>query len=221
VQVAHVTLGATVITIEIWSDVNCPFCYIGKRHMERALEKFDKPVEVTWKSFELDPSSHPPKGSNNTERLAMKYGRDLKWAQEMNRNMAKMAKLAGLDFDVDHIVPANSFNAHRLIHLAKTKGLQDKMKERFLKAKFVEAKDINDPEILNSCAQEVGLNDQEVSDLLSSQKFEEDVRRDEEQASALGIHGVPFFVINKQYALSGAQPPESFLEVLNEASKEN
>lgn len=203
-----------MIKIEIWSDINCPFCYIGKRHLEKALSVFNRPVEIEWKSFELDPYANPPKGADQTDLLAQKYGKDRAWALEMNANMTEMAKKAGLDFRMDKVVPANSFNAHRIIHLAKKHHLQDAMKERLLSAKFVLGQDINDQNVLLSCVKDVGVPEVEAKKVLESEEFSSDVRADEEMAGALGIRGVPFFVFNKKLALSGAQPVETFLEVL-------
>ena len=207
-----------MIKVEIWSDINCPFCYIGKRHFEAALEKFPKKdqVQVEWKSFELDPTANPPKGADNYELLAKKYGKDRKWAVEMNQNLTQMAAKAGLKFDTEHAVPANSFNAHRLIHLAKQNGLQDQMKEKLLSAKFVECKDINDEATLVEQGLKVGLNEAEIKDVLESEKFSVEVREDETKAAQLGISGVPFFVFNQKYALSGAQPVEAFTELLSQ-----
>jgi predicted DsbA family dithiol-disulfide isomerase len=209
-----------MIKIEVWSDINCPFCYIGKRNLESALQDFNEDqVEVEWKSFELDPTGHPPKGANALELLAKKYGRDVQWAQEMNANMTKMAQEAGLEFHLEKLVPANSFDAHRVIHLAKKFGKQNDMKERLLKAKLVEGKDISDKEILVELAIGVGLSNEEAQKVLNGDLYSRDVRQDEEMAMKLGITGVPFFVVNQQYALSGAQPAEAFKEVLEKVSK--
>ncbi|MDD4974705.1 MAG: DsbA family oxidoreductase [Bacteriovorax sp.] len=211
-----------MIKIEVWSDVNCPFCYIGKRHLENALKKFLKnklvKIEVEWKSFELDPNTNPPKGADNTERLALKYGKDRAWAEQMNQNMTKMARSAGLDFHLDKVIPANSFNAHRLIHLAKLHGLQNQMKEKLLSFKFIEGKDISAPNVLREAAVSIGLDHQEVQTVLESDQFAQDVRHDEEQAGALGIRGVPFFIFNKEHSISGAQPEEVFLAMLEDLS---
>lgn len=208
-----------MIKIEIWSDINCPFCYIGKRHLERALTG-ESDVEIEWKSFELDPHSKPPKGADQTELLAKKYGRDRVWAEEMNANMTRMAAESGLKFRMSELIPANSFNAHRLIHFAKSLNLQDAMKERLLKARFEEAMDIDDEDTLIKLGVEAGLSGDDVKDVLRSGRFSEDVRNDETMASQLGINGVPFFVINKQYALSGAQPVEAFKEVIEKLRNE-
>lgn len=211
-----------MIQIKIWSDINCPFCYIGKRHLEAALGKFkDDEVEIEWKSFELDPSANPPKGANAEELLARKYGRDIQWAKEMNANMTAMALKAGLHFNMDKLVPANSFNAHRIIHLAKKSGKQDEMKEALLSAKFVEGKDISDVETLVSVAASVGVAESDARRVLMGQEFASEVRQDENEARELQISGVPFFVFNQKYAVSGAQPPEAFLEVLTELGNQN
>ena len=209
-----------MIKIEVWSDINCPFCYIGKRQLETALKDFTQDqMEVEWKSFELDPQGHPPKNANAEELLAKKYGRDLKWAQEMNANMTKMAKEAGLEFHLEKLVPANSFDAHRVLHLYKKFGKQNEMKERLLKVKFVEGRDISDKGILAELAQEQEISQEEIQKVLESDLYSRDVREDEEMAMKLGINGVPFFVINQQYALSGAQPVESFKEVLKKVTE--
>ncbi len=207
-----------MVKIEIWSDINCPFCYIGKRHLEAALEKFPKQqFDIEWKSFELDPSADPPKGVSQAELLAKKYGRDLAWAKEMNNNMTDMARMAGLTFRMDQVVPANSFNAHRLIHLAKSHGKQDLMKEKLLKARFTDGLDIGNQEVLIKVGKEAGLDSTEIQKLFSGEEFSKAVRQDEKVAGELGISGVPFFVINKKIALSGAQPVNVFTEVIEKA----
>lgn len=209
-----------MIKVEVWSDINCPFCYIGKRHLEAAIQHFSADqVSVEWKSFELDPHANPPKGADNTELLATKYGRDRAWAEEMNRNMTEMARSAGLDFHMDQVIPANSFDAHRLIHLGEAEGVQDQVKEALLSAKFVEGKDISDPDVLRECAESAGVDKVKVDGVVASDTYAEEVRKDEREAAQMGISGVPFFVINRQYALSGAQSVESFMEVFGEVSE--
>ncbi len=204
-----------MIKIEIWSDINCPFCYIGKRHLEAALENFpQQQFDIEWKSFELDPSADPPMGVSQTELLAKKYGRDLAWANEMNNNMTDMAQKAGLTFNMDKVVPANSFNAHRLIHLAKNHGKQDLMKENLLKARFTDGLDIGNKEVLIKIGKEAGLIEAEIQKVFSGEEFTKEVRQDEMVARELGISGVPFFVINKKHSLSGAQPVNVFTEVI-------
>ncbi len=208
-----------MIKVDVWSDINCPFCYIGKRHLEQALEKFPKrdQVVIEWKSFELDPDTHPEKGSDNLEMLAKKYGKDHTWAQAMNNNLTEMAAMAGIDFHLEKVIPANSFNAHRLLHLAKLYKMQDPLQEKLLAAKFIEGKDISDPAVLKSIALDIGLDTEEVLRFLDSNKFSQEVREDEAMAAKLGITGVPFFVFNESQALSGAHPVETFVDVLTKA----
>lgn len=207
-----------MIKIEVWSDINCPFCYIGKRQLEEALKILGRPASVEWKSFELDPESRPLKGSDHTELLAKKYGRTKEWAREMNENITEMARENGLEFHMEKVVPANSFDAHRLLHLAKREGSQSALKERLLKAKFTEGKDISEFETLRACARDVGLDEKMVEKVLRGEDFGHEVRQDETMAASLGISGVPFFIFNKKWALSGARGAEVFLEVLEKIS---
>ncbi|MCA8832012.1 DsbA family oxidoreductase [Hymenobacter pini] len=202
--------------IEIWSDILCPFCYIGKRRLEKALASFDhaQDVEIHWRSFELDPQANPTPGESQYARLAHKYGQSEAWARQMSANMAQMAAEEGLAFDFDHVVPANSLRAHRLVHLAARHGQQDAAKERLFKAYLEEGLDINDGATLVRLAAELGLPAAEVEQLLASSQFEQEVRYDEYQAQQLNIRGVPYFVFEDKYAVSGAQPTELFREVL-------
>lgn len=202
--------------IEIWSDILCPFCYIGKRRLEKALATFEhaSEVEIQWRSFELDPNANPTPGENQYALLARKYGNTEAWARQMSANMAQSAAEEGLAFDFDRVVPANSLRAHRLVHLAAQHGRQDAAKERLFKAYLEEGLDINDVPTLTRLAAELNLPANEVSDLLTSGKFEQQVRYDEYQAQQLNIRGVPYFVFDDKYAVSGAQPTELFQEVL-------
>lgn len=202
--------------IEIWSDILCPFCYIGKRRLEKALAHFPHPdqVEVQWRSFELDPAADPTPGVDQYTRLAAKYGKSVEWAREMSANMAQMAAEEGLAFDFDHVVPANSMRAHRLVHLANRHGKQDAAKERLFKAYLEEGQDINNVDTLTRLGAELALPAPEVAALLASDEFEQEVRYDEYQAQQIGVRGVPFFVFDDKYAVSGAQPSELFQEVL-------
>lgn len=205
-----------MIKVQVWSDINCPFCYIGKKNFERALEKFPRAesVELEWKSFELDPSGHPPKGADNIDLIAKKYGRDRAWVESMNQRIADMGKENGIVMNLERVVPANSFKAHKLLHMAKFYGIQDDLKEALFRAKFTDGKDIDDESVLTELATGLKLDPDEVREVLAGKRYNEDVRKDEEEAGRLGIRGVPFFVINQTEALSGAQPPEAFLEVL-------
>lgn len=212
-----------MIKVEIWSDINCPFCYIGKRHLEMALQNFSgkNNVLIEWKSFELDPYSQPSPQSDSTELLAKKYGRDRSWAEKMNSEITEMARNAGLDFHLDKVVPASSFNGHRLLHLAKSKNVQvqNDLKEILLSYKFIEGKNINSSECLRDAGVSVGLDPDEILAVLESDKFGQDVRKDEDQAGAMGIRAVPHFRFNRVNAIGGARPPEIFLQMLEDCAR--
>lgn len=208
------------MNIKIWSDIACPFCYIGKRHLEQALEQLpDLDVDITWKSFELDPNAPMNSDLDIYDSLAKKYGRDRNWAKQMNANMVNMASKAGLSFDMDSLIPTNTFNAHQIIHLAKEKGKQDEMKEALLSAYFTEGKHVGKPEVLIEIAKGIGINEQEVRKALEDNSYSNKVVKDVEEAHSLGVQGVPFFYINEKYGLSGAQPVEVFVEALTEISQ--
>ncbi len=208
--------------IEIWSDIVCPFCFIGKRNFEAALallpEADREKVEVTWRSFELDPNANAQPGVSIYELLASKYGRSLEWAKQMNENMTKQGAGVGIKFDFDRVVPTNSFNAHRLLHFARANRKQNETAELLFKAYFSEGKDINDLGVLSEVASMVGLNSTEVEVVLSGDAYKKDVRDDEELAAQFGLSGVPAFVIERKFLISGAQPVEAFLEALNDKS---
>ncbi|HET8616059.1 MAG TPA: DsbA family oxidoreductase [Actinomycetales bacterium] len=210
--------------VEIWSDVVCPWCYIGKRRFEAALERFahSDDVEVVWHSFELDPTTErtgTPGGS--TERLAEKYGISLDEVRKMQQRVTDAAAGEGLDFQLDRAVPANTVDAHRVIHLAARHGLQGAMKERLLRAHFTEGESVGEADTLVRLAVEVGLDGDDVRSVLAGDELVDDVRRDEAEARALGITGVPFFVIDRTYGVSGAQPSELLLEALQTAWSES
>lgn len=208
--------------VNIWSDVRCPFCYIGKRKFEMALEKFPHKdeVKVIWKSFELDPNL-----KTNTEISALDYFSQVKGipkhqAVEMQQHVADVAKEVGLNFNSQKTVVANSFNAHRLIQLAKTKGLGNEIEEALFKDYFIEGKNIDDNEVLSATGVSIGLDESAVTDMFTSDDFTKEVRKDETEAQTLGINGVPFFVLNNKYAVSGAQSPETFLAALEQTWEE-
>jgi len=206
------------MVIEIWSDVVCPFCYIGKRRLEAALAQFGREkVAITWKSFELDPERKREPGKDVYQRLAEKYGQSVEWAKESTAQVTEMAAEAGLTIHLERAVPANTFNAHRLVHLAARHGLDDAAEERLMTAYFTDAKDLGDPATLTALAAAIGLPAPEVASLLAGDAFAEDVRRDEQEALAGGIRAVPFFLFNRQYAVRGAQPVTTFLAALHQA----
>lgn len=204
-----------MIRVQVWSDINCPYCYVGKKNLERALAQFPRAesVEVEWKSFELDPHANPPKGADNIDLIARKYGRDRQWVEMMNGKIADMGRESGIEFRLDRVVPANSLKAHKLLHLAKFYGIQNEMKEALLYSKFTKSEDISDDQVLLRIGTSLKLDESEIKDVLSGKRFEEDVRKDEAEAARYGIRGVPFFLINGTEALSGAQPPDAFIEV--------
>ena len=208
--------------INIWSDVRCPFCYIGKRKFEMALEKFphkDK-VNVIWKSFELDPNLTTNTKVSATEHLSSAKGISKSQAEGMQEQVANIAKEVGLGFNSEKTIVANSFNAHRLIQLAKTKGLGNEVEEALFKAYFINGKNIDDKETLTETGVSIGLPETEVKEIFTSDAFAKEVKQDEMQAQSIGINGVPFFVLNNKYAVSGAQSPETFLEVMEQTWKE-
>jgi predicted DsbA family dithiol-disulfide isomerase len=208
--------------VEIWSDVMCPFCYIGKRKFEKALAQFTaaETVEVVWKSFQLDPNLKTDPTKNTRTHLAESKGWTLEYTKGMTDHVSQMAEKQGLTFDFDRAVVANSFDAHRFSAFAKTKGLQDAAEERLFAAYFTEGRNTADMATLVELGSEIGLNPQELQAVLQSDAFTDDVRTDIYQARQLGINGVPFFVFNEKYAVSGAQETHVFLDVLNKTYSE-
>jgi predicted DsbA family dithiol-disulfide isomerase len=211
------------LKVEIWSDVVCPWCYVGKRRFEAALERFEHrdEVEVEFHSFELNPQAEADEGTGLDQRLARKYGLDIEKARALNARVAQAADGEGLRFRLDIARPGNTFDAHRLIHLAAAEGRQDAMqnamKERLLAAYFTEGRAIGDRDTLIELAVEVGIDRERAQRVLESDGYAAEVRADEREASQLGITGVPFFVINRRYGVSGAQPSDLMLQALGQA----
>jgi len=208
------------LSIDIWSDVVCPWCYVGKRRLEAALARFAHrgAVEITWRAFELDPRAtraREPSGSH-AERIAAKYRTSVAQAEAMIRRITDTGAAEGIDFHFDRARTGNTFDAHRVIHLAAARGLGDAAKERLMRAYFTDGEPIADRETLIRLAGEIGLDRDEVRTALSGDAYAEEVRGDEAEARALEIRGVPFFVIGR-YGVSGAQPPDVLLRVLDEA----
>jgi predicted DsbA family dithiol-disulfide isomerase len=210
--------------VEVWSDIMCPFCYIGKRHYEKALSQFTNrdAVEIVWHSYQLDPSI--PKASdkkqNVFEYLAERKGITVNQALKMNERVLEMAKNAGLDFNLDQAIVANSFSAHRLIQRAKTKGLGDEAEESLFRAYFTEGKDFGNHEELVALGKAIGLSETDVDEALANDDYAYRVNQDIQDAHNLGIRGVPFFIFNSKYAVSGAQPAETFTSVLEKSFAE-
>lgn len=208
--------------IEVWSDYVCPFCYIGKRRLEEALAETglgDK-AEVVFKAFELDPNS--PKTSNKSihEMLAEKYGMSVDEAKKMNENVGEQAKNVGLNYNFDKMSPTNTFDAHRIAKLAEQEGVDKTVSERLLQAYFINGEKIGTEEVLLNIAEEAGISRARAKEVLDSNEFAADVRIDIAEAGQIGVRGVPFFVINRKYAISGAQPTETFTEALRKVAEE-
>ncbi len=206
--------------VEIWSDIMCPFCYIGKRQFEEALKQFSfsEKVEIVWRSFMLDPTLPKPSSKSSTYAyLANRKGISLEQSISLHRNVANMAKGVGLDYNFDIAVVANSFDAHRLIQLAKTLGLGDQAEERLFKAYFSEGKDMCDVDILIDLGKEIGIPEVDLNQLLISDRFANEIQLDIDEAQRIGVTGVPFFVFNRQYAVSGAQGTDVFKDVLSKS----
>jgi predicted DsbA family dithiol-disulfide isomerase len=209
---------SSTITIHIWSDIMCPFCYIGKRRLASAIAQFEfkNAVTIEWKSFQLDPNFVAKKEDSLVEHLAEKYRKDTDWAQQMLDDMTQNAKNVGLDFHFEKAIMANSYHAHRLLHLAKEKHVTDSLKELLFKAYLTDGLDINNIAVLTTLGKEVGLEEETIISVLSSDRFGDAVRKDQQEAQALGVQGVPFFVLNNKYTISGAQYPETFLNALQQ-----
>jgi predicted DsbA family dithiol-disulfide isomerase len=204
--------------VEIWSDVVCPWCYLGKRRLEQALERFphrDR-VDIVWRSFELDPEA--PSGPQDlSARLAARYGMSAEETAERHAQMTELAAESGLVFRLDIAKTGNTFDAHRVLHAARAAGVESQAKERLLAAYFTEGRVISDTDTLVELAAAVGVDPDRVRTALADGSFGSEVRADEREAIELGITGVPFFVLGRRYAVSGAQPADVMLQALEQA----
>lgn len=211
-----------MMKIEVWSDYVCPFCYIGKRELENALNKtgFKDQVEVVFKGYQLSPESKDTSDESMYEVVAKKYGTTVEQAKIQSQSIIARAKELGLDYDYDHLKPANTFKAHRLAKYAATKGLGAEMSERLLRAYFIEAKEIGLTDTLVELAAEVGIERKDAEEILANGSFADDVLRDIQEAAQIGVRGVPFFVLNGKYAISGAQPNEVFEKAIQQVAEE-
>ncbi len=208
------------IKVDIWSDVQCPWCYIGKRKFEAAVEQFDGEVEVEYHSFELAPDTPVDFEGTPKDYLAERKGISREQADEMLDRVTGIAASVGLDYDYDHVHQTNTVKAHELIHYAKSQGRQLDMKERLLKAYFVDGRHVGRIEDLADLAAEIGFDRAEVVRVLTENTFLADVKQDVAQAEAYGIQGVPFFVCDEKYGVSGAQDPATFVNVLTQVESE-
>ena len=208
--------------VEIWSDVVCPWCYIGKRRFETALAGFDgaADVDVTWRSFQLNPEQ--PRGARTThdEYLRAKIGGSPEQVQVLNTRVTALAATEGLAYDFERYQVINTFDAHRVAHLGRVAGLGDAIQERLLRGQLVEGEVLDDPDTLVRLGEEVGLAGDEIRDVLATDRYAAEVIADIREAGVLGITGVPFFVIDRRYGISGAQPAELLLQALTMARAE-
>jgi predicted DsbA family dithiol-disulfide isomerase len=208
--------------IEIWSDIACPFCYIGKRKLEKAIQKLKDSslVEVEWKSFQLNPDLVSDPSLSTLDYLSQSKGWSREQTLQMTAQVAAMGREEGLSFDFEHTLVANTKQAHRLLHFAKEKGKQDELKERLFQAYFVEGKNIDQQETLLQCAESVGLARAEAKQVLDSASFDPKIDQDVYESRLIGVQGVPFFVFDRKFGISGAQPDEVFDRTLQQALDE-
>src|SRR3954454_19396569 len=215
-----VTDPAPALTLEIWSDVVCSWCYVGKRYLEQALEMVPdrELVDLRWRSFELDPTLPADAGSAD-EELARRHGISLEEARAMHEETERMGAEMGLTFDFARARRGNTFDAHRVLHMAHAAGLQNAVQDQLMAAYFAEGEPIGDPAALAAAAGRGGLDPTAVSEMLASDGYVVDVRADENDALELGISSVPFFVFNRRYGLAGAHPPDAIVETVRPARR--
>ncbi|MGH2318846.1 DsbA family oxidoreductase [Planococcus sp. SE5232] len=208
--------------IEVWSDYVCPFCYIGKRTLEQALVQsgFESQAEISFKAYQLDPNTPIDSTVPTYESLAKKLGQTVEQAKEMTKGVAQHARSVGLEYDFDNMVEANTLAAHRLVKWAETKNKDAELTEQLMHQYFVEAKNVGSHDILLTIAEAVGLPRDEAKQVLESDQFMAQVQVDIAEAGQIGVQGVPFFVVNRKYALSGAQPLDAFVEALEQIAEE-
>jgi predicted DsbA family dithiol-disulfide isomerase len=210
------------LKVEVWSDIMCPFCYIGKRNYEMALAQFENAdqIEIIWKSFQLDPSLPETSSESVYEYLANRKGLGLEQVKQLHENVTNTARSVGLEYNFDKTQISNSFKAHQLIQLAKSKNLGDEAEEVLFYAYFTEGKNLSNTSILVELGQKIGLNSSEIISAFEDKRFEKNVIKDIEEAQQIGVKGVPFFVFDRKYAISGAQPIDAFLNTLVQVHKE-
>lgn len=211
-------MESTKMKVEIWSDVMCPFCYIGKRKFENALAKFadSNYIEIEWKSFELNPNLKTDTTKSTAQYLAEQKGLPIAQVKQMIAHASNMAAQVGLNYQLETAIVANSFNAHRFSHYAKSKGKQHEAEEELFKAYFILNKNTDDKNVLLELGSKIGLDAAELKTVLDSDKYANEVRADENEAMNLGIQGVPFFIFNRKVAVSGAQDESVFLKALQQ-----
>lgn len=205
--------------IEIWSDIVCPFCYIGKRKFEAALDQFEHKdqIQIEWKSFQLAPDLKTDPNTNSHQFLAKHKNITLEHAKRMLSFVTKMASEVGLHYDFENVVIANSFNAHRFLHLAKSLQKQNEAKELLFQSYFIDGKNIDDFDTLKTIAEKLNIDFSNFT----HESHSEEVHKDISESNELGIDGVPFFIFNRQFAVSGAQDSSVFLKALQKAHSKN
>jgi len=210
------------LVVEIWSDVVCPWCYVGKRRFEAALDRLPQrdEVRVVWRSFELDPHAPRSREQPQDEHLAAKYGMTLEHARALNAQMTELAAHEGLEYHLDRARGGNTFDAHRLIHLGSARGLQEPVMERLMRGYFTEGEPIGDHDALVRLAADAGLDPEDARATLDSDAYTQEVRADEELARRIGIQGVPYFVLNRRFGVSGAQPADVLVQAFERALQE-
>ncbi len=210
-----------MITVDVWSDVACPWCYLGKRRLETAIEASGQEVEVTWHSFQLDPTIPRGQHTPHAEALAKKLNTTVERVGEMNQRLIDLGAAEGIEYRFDRYMMANTRDAHRVLHLAGEHGLGNQMKERVMLGQFTGGAIVDDAETLVAMATEVGLDAAEVRAVLASDAYDDAVQADIDEAAALGATGVPFFVFNRKFAVSGAQPVRTFADALRRSTEEH
>lgn len=207
--------------IEIWSDIACPYCYLGKRRLDMAMQQLDfaADIEVVWRSFELDPNAKSSYDESKYELLAEKYDQSKEWAELLCESLTQQGKEIGVEFDFDSNKVTNTFDAHRLIQLAKTQNLSSELKEELLKQFFSQGKLISDRNVLSDAATKVGLAQEAVEQVLDSEDFVAEVREEEQMAQDIGIQSVPFFIIDEAFGMEGAQPIEHIKSMLTDIAQ--
>jgi predicted DsbA family dithiol-disulfide isomerase len=208
--------------IEIWSDVMCPFCYIGKKNFEQALDQlpFKDEVEVEWKSFQLDPTLQTGETKTTAEYFREKKGFPEEQAKQMTAQVVQMGNASGIEFNFDKALITNTFPAHKILHLAKKQGKSSEMEEELFKAHFLNGENVGSKELLSSIAEKLGITKDEALQTLSSEEFDYDVNQDIMEGRNNGVTGVPYFILNGKYAVSGAQPAALFVEALTQTYNE-
>lgn len=208
-----------MISVDVWSDVACPWCYLGKHRLEAAIAASGADVQVTWHSFQLDPTIPRGERTPHAEALAKKFSAPVEQIQVMNQRLIDLGAAEGLEYRFDRYIQANTRDAHRLIHLAQGKGLGNEMKGRLMRGQFTEGAVVDDADALVAMAVEVGLDADEVRDMLATDAYDDAVQADIDEAAVLGATGVPFFVFDRTFAVSGAQPVETFAEALRRSAE--